>query len=122
PDLDGLEICRRLKRQPDTAHIPVIFVSARSETEDIVAGFDTGAADYIAKPVRMAQVCARVRAQLRLRSSSESQKQQADRLQMIVDGMDEGLLLVDREGRVVYANPACERFLSQPKEVLEGES
>ena len=122
PDLDGLEICRRLKRQPDTAHIPVIFVSACSETEDIVAGFDTGAADYIAKPVRMAEVCARVRAQLRLRSSSESQKQQADRLQMIVDGMDEGLLLVDREGRVVYANPACERFLSQPKEVLEGES
>lgn len=122
PDLDGLEICRRLKRQPDTAHIPVIFVSACGETEDIVAGFDTGAADYIAKPVRMAEVCARVRAQLRLRSSSESQKQQAERLQMIVDGMDEGLMLVDREGRVVYANPACERFLSQPKEMLEGES
>ncbi|MGF6273079.1 two-component system cell cycle response regulator [Massilia sp. UYP11] len=121
PDLDGLEICRRLKRQPDTAHIPVIFVSARGETEDIVAGFDTGAADYIAKPVRMAEVCARVRAQLRLRSSSESQKQQAERLQLIVDGMDEGLMLVDCEGRVVYANPACERFLSQPKEVLEGE-
>jgi diguanylate cyclase (GGDEF)-like protein/PAS domain S-box-containing protein len=121
PDLDGLEICRRLKRQPDTAHIPVIFVSACGETEDIVAGFDTGAADYIAKPVRMAEVCARVRAQLRLRSSSESQKQQAERLQLIVDGMDEGLMLVDGEGRVVYANPACERFLSQPKEVLEGE-
>jgi len=121
PDLDGLEICRRLKRQPDTAHIPVIFVSACGETEDIVAGFDTGAADYIAKPVRMAEVCARVRAQLRLRSSSESQKQQAERLQLIVDGMDEGLMLVDCEGRVVYANPACERFLSQPKEVLEGE-
>ncbi|WP_273036456.1 diguanylate cyclase [Massilia timonae] len=121
PDLDGLEICRRLKRQPDTAHIPVIFVSACGETEDIVAGFDTGAADYIAKPVRMAEVCARVRAQLRLRSSSESQKQQAERLQLIVDGMDEGLMLVGCEGRVVYANPACERFLSQPKEVLEGE-
>ncbi|MDY0963926.1 diguanylate cyclase [Massilia sp. CFBP9026] len=121
PDLDGLEICRRLKRQPDTAHIPIIFVSACGETEDIVAGFDTGAADYIAKPVRMAEVCARVRAQLRLRSSSESQKQQAERLQLIVDGMDEGLMLVDCEGRVVYANPACERFLSQPKEVLEGE-
>ena len=73
PDLDGLEICRRLKRSPDTAHIPVIFISECSETDDVVAGFDTGAADSIAKPVRMAEVCVRVRAQRRLRSSSDSQ-------------------------------------------------
>lgn len=120
PDLDGLEICRRLKRQQDTSHIPIIFVSACGETDDIVAGFDIGAADYIAKPVRMAEVCARVRAQLRLRSSSESQKQQAERLQMIVDGMDEGLLLVDADGRVGYVNPACERFLALPAQAVVG--
>jgi len=120
PDLDGLEICRRLKRQPDTAHIPVIFVSACGETDDIVAGFDTGAADYIAKPVRLAEVCVRVRAQLRQRSSAESQKQQAERLQSIVDGMDEGLMLVGGDGRVAYANPACERFLDCPAAQLSG--
>jgi two-component system cell cycle response regulator len=121
PDLDGLEICRRLKRAPDTAHIPIIFVSACGETDDIVAGFDTGAADYIAKPVRMAEVCVRVRAQLRLRSSSESQKQQAERLQLIVDGMDEGLMLVDAEGRVAFTNPASEGFLAQPGSLLAGQ-
>ncbi|MDN4038435.1 diguanylate cyclase domain-containing protein [Massilia sp. YIM B02443] len=120
PDLDGLEICRRLKRQPDTAHIPVIFVSSCGETDDIVAGFDTGAADYIAKPVRLAEVCVRVRAQLRQRSSAESQKQQAERLQSIVDGMDEGLMLVGGDGRVAYANPACERFLDGPATGLAG--
>ena len=120
PDLDGLEICRRLKRSTDTNHIPVIFVSACGETDDIVAGFDTGAADYIAKPVRMAEVCARVRAQLRIRSSSASQKQQAERLQMIVDGMDEGLMLIGADGRVAYANPACERFLALPLQELAG--
>lgn len=120
PDLDGLEICRRLKRQPDTAHIPVIFVSSCGETDDIVAGFDTGAADYIAKPVRLAEVCVRVRAQLRQRSSAESQKQQAERLQSIVDGMDEGLMLVGGDGRVAYANPACERFLDCPAAQLSG--
>jgi two-component system cell cycle response regulator len=121
PDLDGLEICRRLKRAPDTAHIPIIFVSACGETDDIVAGFDTGAADYIAKPVRMAEVCVRVRAQLRLRSSSESQKQQAERLKLIVEGMDEGLMLVDAEGRVVFTNPASEGFLAQPGSLLAGQ-
>jgi diguanylate cyclase (GGDEF)-like protein/PAS domain S-box-containing protein len=120
PDLDGLEICRRLKRQPDTAHIPVIFVSSCGETDDIVAGFDTGAADYISKPVRLAEVCVRVRAQLRQRSSAESQKQQAERLQSIVDGMDEGLMLVGGDGRVAYANPACERFLDCPATELAG--
>lgn len=120
PDLDGLEICRRLKRAPDTAHIPVIFISDCGETEDVVAGFDTGAADYIAKPVRMAEVCVRVRAQLRLRSNSDSQKQQAERLQLIVDGMDEGLMLVDADGCIAFANPASEGFLAQPRRLLAG--
>lgn len=120
PDLDGLEICRRLKHQPDTAHIPIIFVSACSETEDIVAGFDIGAVDYIPKPVRMAEVCARVRAQLRFHSSNENQKQQADRLQRVVEGMDEGLMLIDAEGRVAYANPSCERYLPFGGDELAG--
>ena len=120
PDLDGLEICRRLKRAPDTAHIPVIFITECGETDDVVAGFDTGAADYIAKPVRMAEVCARVRAQLRLRSSSDSQKQQAERLQLVVDGMDEGLMLVDASGCIAFANPASEGFLAQPRTLLVG--
>jgi diguanylate cyclase (GGDEF)-like protein/PAS domain S-box-containing protein len=120
PDLDGLEICRRLKRQSDTAHIPIIFVSACTETEDIVAGFDIGAVDYIPKPVRMAEVCARVRAQLRFHSTNENQKQQADRLQRIVEGMDEGLMLVDAGGRVAYANPSCERYLPHAGSDLAG--
>ena len=120
PDLDGLEICRRLKRQPDTAHIPVIFVSACGETEDIVAGFDTGAVDYISKPIRMAEVCARVGAHLRFRSNSVNQKQQTDRLQMILDGMDEGLVLVDGGGRIVYANPASERIVAHSARQLAG--
>ncbi|MEM8512151.1 two-component system cell cycle response regulator [Massilia sp. MP_M2] len=120
PDLDGLEICRRLKRSPDTAHIPIIFISECGETDDVVAGFDTGAADYIAKPVRMAEVCVRVRAQLRLRSNSDSQKQQVERLQLVVDGMDEGLMLVDASGRIAFANPASEGFLAQPRSLLTG--
>ena len=45
PGIDGLETCRRLKAHPATTRIPVIFMSARGDTEDIVAGFDTGAAD-----------------------------------------------------------------------------
>jgi diguanylate cyclase (GGDEF)-like protein/PAS domain S-box-containing protein len=125
PGIDGLETCRRLKAHPATARIPVIFMSARGETEDIVAGFDIGAADYIPKPLRMEEVCARVRAQLRLNrsnSDSESQKVQAERLRMIVDSMDQGLLIVERSGRIQYANPACDRFLGYATEDLVGRS
>jgi len=122
PGLDGLETCRRLKAQPATSGIPVIFMSARGETEDIVAGFDIGAADYIPKPLRMEEVCARVRAQLRLSSGSDAQKEQADRLRMIVDSMDQGLLIVERCGRIQYANPSCDRYLGYAAEQLVGRS
>jgi two-component system cell cycle response regulator len=120
PGMDGLEACRRLKAHPATTRIPVIFISARGETADIVAGFDIGAADYIPKPLRMEEVCARVRAQLRMRTTSETQTAQADRLRMIVNSMDQGLLIVEASGRIQYANPACDRYLGCKPEDLVG--
>ena len=120
PGMDGLEACRRLKAHPATTHIPVIFISARGETVDIVAGFDIGAADYIPKPLRMEEVCARVRAQLRMRTTSETQTAQTDRLRMIVNSMDQGLLIVEASGRIQYANPACDRSLGCKPEDLVG--
>jgi len=120
PGMDGLEACRRLKAHPATTRIPVIFMSARGETADIVAGFDIGAADYIPKPLRMEEVCARVRAQLRMRTTSETQSAQADRLRMIVNSMDQGLLIVEASGRIQYANPACDRYLGYKPEDLVG--
>ena len=120
PGMDGMEACRRLKAHPATARIPVIFMSARGDTEDIVAGFDIGAADYIPKPLRLEEVCARVRAQLRISNGSDTQREQADRLRMIVNSMDQGLLIVERSGRIQYANPACERYLGHAPEDLVG--
>ncbi len=120
PGMDGMEVCRRLKAHPVTCNIPVIFMSARSETEDIVAGFDIGAADYITKPPRLAEVCARVRAQLQFRRTSLSQQEQADRLRLIVNSIDEGLMLIEPSGRIQYANPACDRYLGYGPGELAG--
>jgi diguanylate cyclase (GGDEF)-like protein/PAS domain S-box-containing protein len=122
PGMDGLETCRRMKAHPATARIPVIFMSARDELDDIVSGFDIGAADYIPKPLRLEEVCARVRAQLRLSSGSHAHQEQAERLRMIVNSMDQGLLIVERRGRIQYANPACDRYLGYPAEALVGRS
>jgi two-component system cell cycle response regulator len=120
PGIDGFETCRQLKEHPGTQRIPVIFMSAKSETDDIVAGFDSGAADFIGKPLRMAEVCARVRAQLQIRNNSEAQKEQADRLRMIVNAMDEGLMIIEASGRIQYSNPACERYLGYGPNELAG--
>lgn len=120
PGMDGFETCRRLKAHPETTGIPVIFVSACTDTEDVVSGFDHGAVDYIAKPVRLPEVRARVRTQLQMQSSSEHQKRQARRLRMIVEGMDEGLMLVGADGRIQYANPASERCLGYSETELAG--
>lgn len=118
--IDGIETCRRLKANPDTARIPVIFMSARAETDDVVAGFDAGAADYIAKPLKLGEVCARVRAQLQIRSSAASEQQQTERLRLIVDGMEEGLMIIEANGRIQFSNPACDRYLGYEQNELAG--
>lgn len=65
PSLDGLEVCRRLRAHPDTAHTPVIMLTAKSEEQDVVSGLDAGATDYVTKPFSKNILLARVRAALR---------------------------------------------------------
>ena len=66
PGMDGYETCRQLKARPETAVIPVIFISALNEAKDKLLAFDAGAVDYVSKPFQAAEVLARVRAQLQL--------------------------------------------------------
>ncbi|MBF0159259.1 MAG: two-component system response regulator [Magnetococcales bacterium] len=66
PDMDGYEVCRRLKSNPATAPIPVIFITARSEVEDERKGIEMGAMDYIVKPISPPIVESRVRSHLAL--------------------------------------------------------
>ncbi|HEY3914656.1 MAG TPA: sigma-54 dependent transcriptional regulator [Verrucomicrobiae bacterium] len=66
PELDGIETCRRLKEDPATRDIPVLFITARNETDSIVAGFQVGGVDYVVKPFRSGEVVSRVTTHLRL--------------------------------------------------------
>lgn len=65
PGIDGVQVCRRLKAGEHTSHIPVIMLTARTEDEDIVAGLETGADDYVTKPFSPKVLVARVRSLLR---------------------------------------------------------
>jgi diguanylate cyclase (GGDEF)-like protein len=79
PGLDGFEICRRLKSNPLTAGIPVIFITGLEESSDETRGFDVGAVDYITKPIRPAIVRARVRTHVELKRSRDLLEQLASR-------------------------------------------
>lgn len=65
PGLDGLEICRRLKKNPQTANIPIIMLTAKSEESDKLVGLELGADDYVTKPFSLKEVVARVKTILR---------------------------------------------------------
>lgn len=81
PEMDGYEVCRRLKQDPATEAIPVIFISALHEAEDKVCAFQTGGADYIVKPFQIEEVLARVHMHLELGRARRA-------LQAAYDGME----------------------------------
>ncbi len=71
PGIDGFEVCRRLKADPATRDVPVIFVTARDSTEDETLGLEVGAVDFIGKPVNPPVVRARVRTQIELKRQTD---------------------------------------------------
>lgn len=84
PDMDGYELCRKLKEDPRTKHIPVIFVTAVSEVMDATRGFNLGAVDYITKPFHPPMVQARVKMHLDLKHKQELLEEYA-----FLDGLTE---------------------------------
>lgn len=81
PGIDGFETCSRLKANPETKDIPVIFMTALSETVDKVHGFNLGAVDYITKPIQHQEVLVRVETHLTIRNLQKKLEQKNDRLQ-----------------------------------------
>ncbi len=79
PEMDGYEVCRHLKSDPQTTEIPVIFLTAKSGIEDELKGFELGAVDYITKPISPPVVLARVRTHLRLKKVTDYLKSKLER-------------------------------------------
>ena len=81
PGMDGYEVCRRLKAEPATAQIPVIFLTAKAQVEDEQLGFDVGCVDYITKPISPPITLARVKMQLTLKAAADFLRDKADFLE-----------------------------------------
>ncbi len=113
PGMDGYEVCRQLKADPLTRAIPVIFITARAETEDEVQGLGLGAADYLTKPVVPAIVKARVQTQLALRRA----RLEIEEKNLILS--DEKELLEDIVSRMRSASPFDSRKVRHIQSSLE---
>ena len=119
--LSGIEVCRRLRRMPDTANVPIIMLTARGEEEDRVRGLETGADDYVTKPFSPRELVARVGAVLRrVRPALAGEQLTYADLEMDTVGHK-----VRRNGKVVPLGPTefrlLKHFLEHPGWVFSRE-
>lgn len=108
PSVSGIEVCRRLKSRSETRGVPIIMLSARSEEVDLVRGLETGADDYVVKPYSVAELMARVRAQLR-RTRPGSQGEVLEHEDIALDATTHR---VTRAGQTLKLGPTEFRLLA----------
>jgi len=113
PEMDGLEVCRRLKANEDTSHIPVIMLSAKSEELDKILGLEIGADDYMTKPFSPREMVARIKARLRRKDTTnggDREKSEVIRVNHIV---------MEPEKFEVYINNVKQEFTFKEFELLK---
>ncbi len=140
PGMDGFDICRHLKDMPETSDIPVMFMSALTETVDKVKGFEVGGVDYITRPFQYEEAFARISTHLRIRSLQKRLQEQNDRLQqevakrermehalreseerfkMLAEATFEGVIVHDK-GEILEVNQVMESVFGYQRDELIG--
>jgi PAS domain S-box-containing protein len=142
PGIDGFETCIRLKQNKATKNIPVIFMTALTDTVDKVKGFEVGAADYLTKPLQHEEVLARINTHLSIRKFQQQLQKQNTLLQQknsllkkqknelresearfrqLAEATFEGILIHD-EGRIIDGNEALQKMFGFPRQEVVGKN
>jgi DNA-binding response OmpR family regulator/DNA-binding CsgD family transcriptional regulator len=107
PEMDGFEVCAKLKAHADTSQIPVIFMTGLTETEHVVKAFQVGGTDYITKPIRIQEVLARIEAHLH---NSHMVKQ----ARVALDAFGQAAIAVTPEsGHIVWQTPLARQLMKK---------
>ncbi|QLE39278.1 response regulator [Nostoc sp. C052] len=121
PDISGFEVCRQIKANPETTFIPVLQLSASFvQSQDKAEGLDSGADAYLVQPVEPIELLATVRSLLRIRRAEEAALSSAREWQTTFDSMNDGVSLVDREGRIMRCNRAMMQLFCKPSDEILG--
>jgi len=122
PVMDGMQLLKELRKNPATATIPVILLSARAGDDSLVEGLETGADDYVIKPFTAAQLLARVRSHValaRLREEAKAAVARSEaRLRQLLELAPEAILEVDGQGQILLVNEAAEQMFGYIREEL----
>lgn len=136
PGMNGYDVCQRLKSNPNTANIPVIFLSALGEVIDKLKAFEVGGADYITKPFEVQEVLVRIKNQLtiswqhkqlleqqqQLTQANEQLQREKEFSERLINSSVDGILAFDHEGNYTIWNPSMERLSGIRGEQILGKS
>ncbi len=120
PGMDGIEVCRRIKQNKKTQHIPVLFISAQSESRQKVKGFEAGASDYIGKPFDTVEVLARVKTHLELKKAMQTIRMQNEHLEELVDARTHDLIQAERRAAFSLFSQGIVHNLKSPLTAIMG--
>lgn len=105
PEMDGFDVCRKLKLNIKTSHIPVIFMTGLTESEHVVAAFQAGGTDYVTKPIRTNEVLARISAHLKT-------SRQMHQARGALDAFGQAAIAITpHNGKIVWQTPLARRWL-----------
>ncbi len=115
---DGFGICHQLQNNFKHQNIPIIFMTVRKEREDLSYAFEVGVMDYVQKPFHYEEILTKLKINLTIKKKSDNLKESEAKLNTIITYMYDGILIVDKDGLVKFANPAAARIFGQPLEAL----
>lgn len=110
PEMDGYEVCNILKSSEATRQVPIIFISALTEKENILRAFQAGGVDYISKPFQAEEVIARVRTHLELQRVIREREESRNIMQIILESIENTIITVDSQLRVINCNKPLDKI------------
>ena len=128
PKMDGYEVCRKIKQKPEIKDVPVIFITASNDTEELIRGFDAGAVDFISKPINKPELLARVNTHLELKLSRdqladanlglineiENRKQAEEKFKALSETAFEAILFL-KGTHIIETNKSAREIFGFPK-------
>ncbi len=131
PGMNGFEVAKHIKQNSDTAHIPIIFLTAKHDNESIVKGFELGAVDYLSKPFRTEELLVRLKNTLQIFSLRNALNRALEKSQAYVKTIETQMVLIDKniiisstdlEGKITEISDAFCKISGYTKEQLIGKN
>ena len=120
PEINGFEVCQRIKENEAFKEIPVVFLTAKHDVDDKVRGFEVGGADYITKPFETAEVLARVQMQLQLKAARDLVVRYNEELEKIIEVRTEALIRAERHAAFSLLIQGIVHNLRNPLNAISG--